>query len=142
MWPFQISPCGTAPHGFLSAPETNRNGTTLAIDGFGNLYAGGNFTIAGTNSSYYIAKATLTGPLQNQMSLATAGSDTNVIEFLGIPGYSYALDIATNLVPPVNWIPQTTNMASTNNATMSGYVIVTNVGSCPQAFYRSRYVQP
>ena len=65
---------------------------------------------------------------------------TNVITYLGIPGANYALDLATSLAPPVNWMPQMTNTASIGNATTAGYLLLTNHGVSPQGFYRMRSV--
>jgi hypothetical protein len=124
---------GTVPGGF------GPSASALVLDSLGNLYVGGNFTIAGTNSSYCLAKALLTGPTPNQLLLANAGS-TNVITYLGTPGANYALDLATNLTPPINWMPQGTNTASTANATTAGYLNFTNSNHSPQAYYRTRSV--
>ena len=57
------------------------------------------------------------------------------LTYLGIPGYSYALEHTTNLVPPIVWTPLTTNQAATN-----GYLIfsVTNAGDVN--FFRTGYV--
>jgi PKD repeat protein len=52
----------------------------LALDGFGSLYAGGNFYTAGTNVAFYVAQALLTGtstrppPGSLQVALAPAGA--------------------------------------------------------------------
>ena len=121
---------------YPAAPSAN----TLAIDSLGNLYVGGAFTSAGTNAAGNIAKALLTGPTPNQLTLAQPVPPTNVITYLGIPGGTYALDAAVNLTPPINWIPQATNTASTNNATTAGYLTFTNLSGAPQAFYRVRSV--
>lgn len=114
--------------------------SAFALDTYGNLYVGGSFTTAGTNVSFNIAKALLTGPTPNHLLLASAGVGTNVITYLGIPGASYALDLATNFTPPINWMPQTTNTASTANATTAGYLSFTNPNHLPQAYYRTRWV--
>jgi hypothetical protein len=112
----------------------------LAIDSSGNLYVGGSFTTAGTNAAANIAKALLVGPTPNQLTLAQPASPTNVITYLGTPGNNYTLDSATDLTPPINWIPQATNTASTNTATTAGYLTFTNLSTVPRAFYRVRSV--
>jgi pectin methylesterase-like acyl-CoA thioesterase len=71
----------------------------------------------------------------NQLALINFSNSTNVVMFLGIPDSNYALDLATNLTPPVNWIPQTTNPAAD-----SGYLSFTNISALPQSFYRMRSV--
>jgi hypothetical protein len=43
--------------------------------------------------------------------------------------------------PPIDRIPQETNMASTNNATTAEYLTFTNLSASPQAYYRMRSVQ-
>jgi hypothetical protein len=110
----------------------------LAFDANGNLYVGGMFTTAGTNPAANIAKALLTGPTPNQLLLANAGDGTNVITCLGAPGANYALDLATNLAPPIDWMPQGTNTASAANAAAAGYLSFTNSNRLPQAYYRTR----
>ena len=71
----------------------------------------------------------------NQLSPQSLGGGTNVLTFLGTPGFNYALERATNLVPPVLWRPQVTNVAKPN-----GFLIFTNVTSNSPVFYRTRYV--
>jgi hypothetical protein len=88
----------------------------------------------------YLAKALLTGPTPSQLLLANAGGGANVLTYLGTSGANYALDPATNLAPPVNWIPQTTNTASTANLATAGYVTFTNLNHLPRAYYRTRAV--
>jgi hypothetical protein len=124
---------GPADNGGLSADA-------LACDSSGNLYVGGNFTTAGNKPSAYIAKALLTGPTFNQMSFVRQKPATSLIAFLGRPGSRYALDLATNLAPPVNWMPQLTNTAPTTNAATSGYLTFTNANARAQGFYRTRSV--
>jgi len=112
----------------------------MVFDSYGNLCVGGAFSRAGTNASDYLAKALLAGPTPNMLTLSQSGFTTNVITYLGTPGQKYALDLATSLTPPVNWMPQTTNMTSANNAVTGGYLTFTNVGPSPQGFYRTRLV--
>jgi hypothetical protein len=112
----------------------------LVRDSFGNLWAGGQFTAAGASVAANLAKALLTEPAPNQLLLANAGSGTSIITYLGTSGASYALDLAAGLTPPVNWIPQATNAASTANATAAGYLMFTDPETLPQAYYRMRSV--
>jgi hypothetical protein len=114
--------------------------SALAFDTSGNLYLGGAFTSAGTNVSVNVAKALLTGPTPNQLLLTNFGTGTNILTYLGTPGSNYALDLASSLTPPVNWVPQATNTASTANATTAGYLTFTNSNHLPQAYYRTRHV--
>lgn len=107
---------------------------TLAFDKSGNLYVGGSFSTAGTNTSAtYIAKALLS-PSSSLLAVTALGGYTNIITGLGTPGNGYALELATNLTPPVNWQPQATNVSSDTS------LIFTNVSGSPQGFYRTRFV--
>jgi hypothetical protein len=113
---------------------------SLVFDSSGNLYVVGSFSTAGTNATLNTAKALLSGPLPNQLMLDQPGPGTDVITYLGTPGDSYALDFAADLNPPINWMPQTTNITSTNSATTAGYLTFTNLSGAPQAFYRVKSV--
>jgi hypothetical protein len=107
--------------------------SNLVFDVSGNLCVCGNFNLAGKNCSYYVAKALLSTSSYN-LTLSQPGVGTNIITAVGTPGYSYALDLTTNLMPPVNWIAQATNTPVGQNMTF------TNTTPAPQGFYRTRYV--
>jgi hypothetical protein len=116
------SPLGSGVNSYVLA---------LAVDNLDNLYAGGQFTVAGTNTiTPYIAEALLSTSSYN-LALTNLGPGTNLITGIGTPGYAYALDLATNLVPPINWIPQTTNFSPDMNLTF------TNIGPYPRASLRA-----
>lgn len=78
-------------------------------------------------------------PGYNQLSAQSlgsgSGSGTNLLAFLGVSGLNYALEMATNLVPPVLWQPQLTNSGATD-----GWLFFTNATSQSPVFYRTRYV--
>lgn len=93
-------------------------------DGFGSTANGTISVVINTNVALY-----------NQLGAAVMGSGTNVITFLGNPNYNYALDLATNLNPPLNWMPQATNPAGIN-----GTLNFTNVSTQTPSFYRTRSV--
>jgi hypothetical protein len=93
-------------------------------DGFGGIAIGVIRVTINTNVAGY-----------NQLSVTGAGANTNVMSVLEIPNYNYALDLSTNLLPPINWIPQATNPANSN-----GILNFTNVNPLPQSFYRVRHV--
>ncbi len=107
--------------------------SSLAISAAGNLYVGGGFSVAGTNGSALVAEFLLS-QFSHDLTLTRLGDGTNLITGLGTPGYSYALDLATNLAPPINWMPQATNTQPGMN------LIFTNVNSFPQGIYRTRCV--
>lgn len=71
----------------------------------------------------------------NRLSVVTPGNGTNVLTFSAIPTDSYALEETTNLLPPILWLPLTTNAAAND-----GSLIYTNVGTGQQGFYRTRLV--
>ena len=60
---------------------------------------------------------------------------TVAFTYLGIPGYNYALDWATNLTPPINWMGVITNTAAGD-----GSLNYTNTSVEPVNFFRTRYV--
>jgi hypothetical protein len=99
----------------------------------GNLLVGGMFTTAGTTASPYIAEAIVTTG-SAILSFAQLDSVDYILKARVTPGYSYALDLATNLAPPVIWVPQTTNASSSQS------LVFTNASFWPAAFYRARYV--
>jgi autotransporter-associated beta strand protein len=66
------------------------------------------------------------------------GSGNMVLTYAGIPGFNYALDGATNLVPPIVWAPQLTNTAA-GNGSLSYTINTNNTGA---QFFRTRWVHP
>ena len=122
---------GTVTTDGTSVTYTATNGTAdtftyTVSDGFG-----------GTSTATVTVSITMNVQGYNQVSLASLGGGTNVVAFFGIPGYNYALDLSTNLTPPVTWVPQATNPAA---AVTPGSLVFTNVTMEPQTFYRTRYV--
>jgi hypothetical protein len=112
---------------------------SLTFDSIGNLYAGGIFAYAGAKPSVAVAKALLTAPTANQLTIWKPGAATDVVTLLGTPGDMYALESTTNLIAGT-WVPQTTNAASTSNATTAGYLNITNSSVFPSRYYRTRHV--
>jgi hypothetical protein len=109
--------------------------TTLVFDTNQDIYVGGTFTTAGTNTNSYVGLTkVLISTSSHNLSLVKPSPGTNVITALGTPNFAYALDLATNLTPPVNWVPQATNTTSSTN------LIFTNISAGPQGFYRTRFV--
>ncbi len=75
----------------------------------------------------------------NSIANINIGGSTNTVTAYGIPGYSYILERATNLVPAI-WVDVSTNSAATNgviNATDS----FDDLGSVPpgSAYYRLKW---
>ena len=120
---------GTVSTAGTNATYTATNGTTDSFtytvsDGFG-----------GTASATVTVQISSNVQGYNLLSASSLGNGTNVLTFAGIPTYNYALDLATNLAPPIHWMPQVTNPAANN-----GSLIYTNVSTSPQSYYRTRYV--
>ena len=130
-----ISSVAGAVNGSTSTDGTNvtYTATTGSTDSFNCTIDDGR---GGTAIQTVNVAITANGGLGfNQLSPQSLGGGTNVLTFLGTPGFNYALERATNLVPPVLWRPQVTNVAKPN-----GFLIFTNVTSNSPVFYRTRYV--
>ena len=70
----------------------------------------------------------------NRLSPPTPiGGGTVVLSYVGVQNYPYALDWATNLTAPINWMPVITNTTDTN-----GLVSFTNTSAEPANFFRTR----
>jgi len=93
----------------------------LAVSG-SDLYAGGDFTMAGGKVSAYAAHAVLgDAPGYNRLSGALANGGTMQFSYIGYPATNYALDRTFNLSPPISWDGQQTNTMS-----ISGVLTFTN----------------
>jgi hypothetical protein len=102
----------------------------LAVSG-STLYAGGDFTTAGTNVSAYAAMANL--PVPPTLSIIADGSNMVLTWPDAATGYTtgYTLESATNLVPPVAW---QTN--STAPIVIGGQNVIINPITGPHQFFR------
>ncbi|HUD49855.1 MAG TPA: hypothetical protein VMR33_23730 [Candidatus Baltobacteraceae bacterium] len=85
----------------------------LATDHFGHLYAGGNFTVAGTTISPCIAQANILTLLSREFLYGNGNVSFQVVT---TPHASSRVWAATNLMPPVLWQPIFTNVASDTGA--------------------------
>jgi hypothetical protein len=101
-----------------------------------------NYVIADTggNMASGIVTATVvpntsSGGSYNQLALTPIAGGNLQLNFLGIPGTKYALEVTTNLTPPITWTPVVTNPAAAN-----GLLVFTNTPTGGQSFYRTRYV--
>jgi len=72
---------------------------------------------------------------QNQLSVPQMINGNVVLSYLGIPGYTYALDWTHSLSTPITWLPLLTNAAAGNGA-----LNFTNTPSGGSDYYRTRYV--
>ncbi|HXI70028.1 MAG TPA: tail fiber protein [Verrucomicrobiae bacterium] len=131
--PLTLTGVSGATNGIVTTDGTNityaaTGGTT---DSFTYTVSDGQGGTASRTVSVTIAAA---GPGYNQLALQSLGGGSNVLTFLGTPGFKYALELATNLTHPINWQPQMTNPAAPN-----GWLIFTNVTAQSPVFYRTRY---
>ncbi len=120
---------GTVTTDGTNATYTATNGT---MDSFTYTVSDG---LGGTASAMVTVLISANVQGYNLLSATSLGNGSNVLTFAGIPTYNYALDLATNLAPPINWMPQATNPAASNGA-----LIFTNLSTQPQTYYRTRYV--
>jgi hypothetical protein len=72
-------------------------------------------------------------PAPCTLTCSIGGSQLN-LQFTGTPNYSYILESATSLTPPVNWQPVVTNTADANG---SGSFVLTNKITVPSCYYRT-----
>jgi hypothetical protein len=112
------SPLGSGVNGGVYA---------LAVSS-GTLYAGGQFTTAGTNAAGYVAKAVISPPI---LTLEPDGGGGYFIRFSGVPGTAYLVQRAPALTGP--WFS-----SSTQTAPPSGELQFWDIFPPPgQAFYRA-----
>ncbi|MGA2174598.1 MAG: immunoglobulin domain-containing protein [Verrucomicrobiota bacterium] len=72
------------------------------------------------------------------LSAALGAGQGVQFQFTGTPGYSYVLQVAANLTPPVNWQPLVTNAADANG---NWSFTDTNTAN-PDQFYRAMLITP
>ena len=106
------------------------NGTT---DSFAYTVSDG---VGGTASTVVSVTIAANGEGFNRLSPPSPiGNGSVVLSYLGVPGYNYALDWATNLSAPINWMA-----VSTNTAGATGSLNFTNTSTEPANYFRTRYV--
>jgi hypothetical protein len=79
----------------------------LAVSGT-DLYAAGNFTIAGGKISVYFAKARIGSAAES----ITASASSATIQFSGVVGCEYHVQRTGSLTPPMTWTTLTTTPLS------------------------------
>ena len=112
---------------YTNSPNVNDQISYAMADGQG-----------GTNIGYVniVIQSSVAGT--NSITSITLGA-TNVVNAFGIPGYSYILERATNLVPAV-WIDVSTNAAATNGAINAADTFWDLGGVAPaSAFYQLKW---
>lgn len=124
-------------------------GVASVVGGTSLSYTADNTSVLGTNTFTYTVTDTFGGTDTKTVTVlvyhpegfnrlsppSPIGNGSVALTYLGIPGYNYVLDWATNLTPPIAWTPVQTNVAATN-----GYLTFTNSSSAPVNFFRTRYV--
>jgi hypothetical protein len=94
----------------------------------------GGDTITGIITVTVAANTSAGGSYNHLSATPIAGGDLQV-EFLGIPGKTYSMEVTHDLTPPITWTPVVTNVAAAN-----GLLVFTNTPTGGQSFYRTRYV--
>lgn len=130
-----ITAVSGAAHGGTSTDGTNviYTATGGATDSFVCTITDGKGGVAQQVVNVVISPAGGLG--FNQLAPQSLGGGSNLLTFLGTPAFKYALERATNIVPPVAWLPLMTNQAATN-----GWLMFIDVTSNSPVFYRTRYV--
>jgi hypothetical protein len=107
------------------------NNTVNGLAVLGNtLYAGGEFTTAGTNASAYVAEAILKPGNWLTIQAGVPGPGTNTMTYLGLPSLPYLVQYATNLTTSP-WFPLATNIPGP-----TGIGAVEDRATNRQRFYR------
>ena len=134
----------------LSGVNVSTNGVTVAFDHSYIYYSDTNnvadqftYTITdgygGTNTGVVtvLMAPAATNQTQNIIGVAVNGDGSVTVSFAAIPGYTYAVQAATNLAPPVAWTIIGSQQAATNGLWQ---FTDTNAANYPQRFYRSSYL--
>ena len=120
----------TTNGGFIGYPNSPNVADQLSYavsDGYG-----------GTNIGYINILITNTVSGTNSIAGIAGGNPTTVTAY-GIPGYTYVLERATNLVPAV-WVDVETNQAATNGViTISDYFSDLGSNAPSSAYYRLKW---
>lgn len=133
--PLMVSAVGAPGHGTVTTDGTSIRYVPSAgyggSDGFTYTVSDGLGGIATAEVSVLVSAQTGAW-LETPSVLGQGGVQ---LTFQGAPLNLYALDWATNLVPPIAWQPQTTNTADA-----AGLLVVTNLSSGSAGFWRMRQV--
>jgi hypothetical protein len=116
-------------------------GPSLNLDEFsGNKSGVYQVVVSGPYGSVTSAPAqvTIVSPPQNLAAVSSPGVGVG-LTFSGTPGFSYVLQVATNLSSPINWLP-----VFTNEPDSGGNWSFTDTNSFPRTalFYRAMLVPP
>ena len=125
------------PYTNIASMVTNTGYTDSSVSAGGAYYyvvSGVNFGGEGTNSAELAASATqMLLPPQNFTGIRTNHNQLR-LQLSGTPNFPYILQSATNLIPPINWLPILTNPADVNGQWST---VITNLQSIPAEFFRA-----
>jgi hypothetical protein len=108
--------------------------SALAADGAGHLFVGGEFSMAGTNVSPFIAQADVSGvPPGGVIQSIRVGGGTVTLDCQGIAGSSYAVQRATNVL---QWTQNLTTLLKTNAPANGLFLCTDPIPPAASAFYR------
>jgi len=107
-------------------------GGFVGTDAFGYTLSDGN---GGTSTGTVQVAVVADDASYNTIQLAGLSASAMTFSYQGIPNESYALEQATNLVPPVIWKPLWTNWTDS-----TGLLSATNSTAGSQGFFRIRSV--
>lgn len=117
----------------ITSPVTSIN---LSWNSSAGNYSGGNAEVFAVSGAYTNQEDTISSIVKNGTG-SPLGSGSATINFQGIPGYQYLLQVTTNVAPPVVW-----QNVSTNTASVNGFLQFTDTRATnhPAAFYRTYYL--
>jgi hypothetical protein len=118
-------------------PGTNGDVTdllTYTVRDVRSAYRAGDTVRTATSSILVSIAPDSTNQTQNIVGISTLPNGSKQISFAGIPGYSYRVQAADNLTPPVAWQTLATNVAGTNGLWSYTDLDATNH---PSRFYRT-----
>jgi sugar lactone lactonase YvrE len=114
---------------------TNTQGPSLMLNNVSATNAGNyQVVVTGPGGSVTSSVAVLSVALPPGNFTAQASGTSMQIQFVGTPNYHYILQMATNLMPPVDWRSVLTNPADVNG---NWSFNITNLSAIPAGFYRA-----
>ena len=113
------------------APIVGATNITLSLTNI-QVASLGSYSVVVSNNFTGIISSSATLVIQPVLTVASGAGQSLNLNFTGIPGNSYVLQSATNLVPPIQWLPVLTNTTDTNGVWQFSDTNLNNI----QKFYR------